>query len=125
MPTMAVSLNGSPLFKYEETSATSTAALFAVVEAAANQTATTVEQLISSAMTSLLRRKLLHDGDGGLEKNCLTYLILSEPVPSSKGADSIGTIAEWLPALDFNVNIIGQVDGFDLEITKGESKRHS
>jgi hypothetical protein len=124
MPTMAVSLNGSPLFKYEETSPTSTAELFAVVEAAANQTATTVERLISSAMTSLLRRKLLHDGDGGLEKNCLTYLILSELVPSSRGADPIGTIAEWLPALDFRVNIIGQAHGFVLEISRGEIKRH-
>ena len=126
MPTVAVSLNGSPLCKYEETSATSTAELFAAVQGYANETATSVDQLISNAMAALLSRKVLRDDDdGALEKFCVMYLILSEPVPSPEGVNYTGTIAEWLPAFDFTVNILGRQNGFDLEIIKGEVKRHS
>ena len=127
MPTMAVSLNGSPLCKYEETSATSTAELFAAVQGYANETATSVDQLISNAIAALLSHKVLRDDDddGALEKFCVMYLILSERVPSPEGVNYTGTIAEWLPAFDFTVNILGRQNGFDLEIIKGEVKRHS
>jgi len=87
VPIMAASLNGSPLFDYWETSPISTAELFAVVEAAAKETATSVEQLISNAMTALLSRGVLREDDDGLEKYCVTYLILSEPVPSPENAN--------------------------------------
>jgi hypothetical protein len=126
MPTMAVSLNGSPLCKYEETSATSTAELFAAVQGYANETATSVDQLISNAMAALLSRKVLRDDDdGALEKFCVMYLILSEPVPSPEGVNYTGTIAEWLPAFDFTVNILGHEDGFVLRITKDGINRQS
>ena len=126
MPTMAVSLNGSPLCKYEETSATSTAELFAAVQGYANETATSVDQLISNAMAALLSRKVLRDDDdGALEKFCVMYLILSERVPSPEGVNYTGTIAEWLPAFDFTVNILGHEDGFVLRITKDGINRQS
>ncbi len=119
MPTVAVSLNGSPLCKYEETSATSTAELFTAVQGYANETATSVDQLISNAMAALLSRKVLRDDDdGALEKFCVMYLILSERVPSPEGVNYTGTIAEWLPAFDFTVNILGHEHGFVLRITK-------
>ena len=126
MPTVAVSLNGSPLCKYEETSATSTAELFTAVQGYANETATSVDQLISNAMAALLSRKVLRDDDdGALEKFCVMYLILSERVPSPEGVNYTGTIAEWLPAFDFTVNILGHEDGFVLRITKDGINRQS
>jgi hypothetical protein len=79
VPIMAASLNGSPLFDYWETSPISTAELFAVVEAAAKETATSVEQLISNAMTALLSRGvLLPDDDGALEKYCVSCVWLRQ-----------------------------------------------
>jgi len=125
VPIMAASLNLSPLFDYWETSPISTAELFAVVEAAAKETATSVEQLISNAMTALLSRGVLREDDDGLEKYCVTYLILSEPVPSPENANYTRTIAESLPAFDFTVNILGHEDGFVLRITKDGINRQS
>jgi hypothetical protein len=127
MPTMTVSLDGLPLFTYEETSPTTTAQLLADVEAAAEAKAISVDWLIVNATANILFRKdFLRDADAdrGFEKSCLTYLILTEPVPPSKGAEYAGTIAEWLPTLDFAVNIVGQQDGFVLEIAKGKIIRH-
>jgi hypothetical protein len=128
MPTMAVSLNGSPLCKYEETSATSTAELFAAVQGYSNETATSVDQLISNAMAALLSRKVLRDDDdddGALEKFCVMYLILSERVPSPEGVNYTGTIAEWLPAFDSTVNILGHEDGFVRSSGRTDSLRQS
>ena len=91
----------------------------------ANETATSVDQLISNAMAALLSRKVLRDDDGGFEKFCVMYLILSEPVPSPEGVNYTGTIAESLPAFDFTVNILGHEDGFVLRITKDGINRQS
>jgi hypothetical protein len=125
MPTMTVSLDGSPLFTYEETSPATTAELLADVEAAAEEKAISVDWLIVNAAANLLYRKgFLGDEDRGFEKNCLAYLILTEPVPPPGGAEYAGTIAEWLPTLDFEVNIVGQADGFVLEIARGKISRH-
>ena len=125
MPTMTVSLDGSPLFTYEETSPTTTAELLAGVEAAADEKAISVDWLIVNATANLLYRKdFLRDADLGFEKHCLAYLILTEPVPPPKGAEYAGTIAEWLPTLDFEVNIVGRKDGFVLEIAKAKISRH-
>jgi sulfur carrier protein ThiS len=125
MPTMTVSLDGLPLFTYEETSPTTTAELLADVEAAAEEKAISVDWLIVNATANILYRKdFLRDADRGFEKRCLAYLILTEPAPPPKGVEYAGTIAEWLPMLDFEVNIVGQQDGFVLEIAKGKISRH-
>jgi hypothetical protein len=125
MPTMTVSLDGLPLFTYEEISPAMTAELLADVEAAAQEKAISVDWLIVNATANLLYRKdFPGDADHGFEKNCLAYLILTEPVPSPEEAECAGTIAEWLPTLDFEVNVVGQQDGFVLEIAKGTISRH-
>jgi hypothetical protein len=123
MPMMAVSIDDRPL--YEEKSPKTTAELIAVVEATADENAISVERLIMNAMTDVLCGKVvLDDGAGAFEKNCITYLILTELVPPPKGTNCTKTIAEWLMTFDFRVNILSQEDGFVLEITKDTIRKH-
>jgi hypothetical protein len=102
MPVVAVNLDGLPLFDYEELSPTTTTELIAAVEAKADKTTTSVDRLIMNAMTNLIHRKFfLGGGDDSFEKYCVIYFILTEPVPSPRETGCTSTIADWLPAFDF------------------------
>jgi hypothetical protein len=125
MPIMTASIDDRPLFKYEEKTPKTTAELIAVVEATADENAISVERLIMNAMTDVLCDKVvLDDGAGAFEKYCISYLILTEPVPPPKGTNCTKTIAEWLTASDFRVNILSQEDGNVLEIARDAIKKH-
>jgi hypothetical protein len=125
MPVVAAHLEGLPLFDYEELSPTTTTELIAAVEAKADKTTTSVDRLITNAMTNLIHRKFfLGSGDDSFEKYCVIYFILTAPVPSPRETGCTKTIADLLPAFDFNVNIIGCDDGFVLEIAKAKVTLH-